>query len=104
MENIDWEEKAKYILQKEQLEFNAGIEGEIIDFAIEFAKLACEEQKKICTENVIMLTYQEDKDGIRIRKAVNTVTPYKLRNEYGRKYYIDINKDSILNAPTVKFS
>jgi hypothetical protein len=92
---MDWIEKANKILENEGCEeleifFNKYtdpitkekfIKNYVIDAMIEFAKLACEQQKKLCAENAT-IDWEFD--------------------EYEEYPYID--KDSILDTPIVKFN
>ena len=88
MENINWKEKADEIIE-EVLSKNSKEESyDIVDAMIDFAKLACEEQKKICAKNALIdeEAYEHDDEGFLVEENS-----------------IDIDRDSILNSPTVNF-
>lgn len=79
---MNWKEKAEELLRF--VEYSAkNTDGKYshFDAMIEFAKLACEEQKKICSQ------YAE--------------IHYELVTDCADAPFVDTN--SILNAPTVKF-
>ena len=85
---INWKEKAKEVLDNEDLLgfLGDGLEdihfhNEIILAMIEFAKLACEEQKKICADEAIA--------NIQLSGGYETIA--------------EVDEDSILNAPLVNF-
>jgi len=64
-------------------------EQDIKDVMKEYAKFCCEEQKKICAKNVVLIdNYRQDHESVIL----------KFDNQCD--YYI--NESSILNAPTYK--
>lgn len=96
---MNWKEKIKEIAQHNSIDFDSfTIKGEdyglkhdannLLVSMIEFAKLACEEQKKICYEHA-----EIDEDSLDYADDELNVCPNS----------IDISKSSILNAPTVNF-
>lgn len=66
---------------------------------IEFAKLACEEQKKLCAISANLLIGDECDEGA----YVIATEVADVAKHYGDSTQIEINYASILNAPTVKF-
>ena len=103
METINWKEKANEILHK-----NVSIEDETIDLydesildvmtaMIEFAKLACIEQKKLCAENATVEVIDHEE------LFVSSLPGYERD---GKEVILPIygtDTDSILDSPIVNF-
>lgn len=79
-----FQDKFKIELEPKEGEITLNFEY-IYEAAVEFAKIACEEQKKICAENAELIGEE----------------PCIFSHCECKDYSID--KDSILNSPTVKF-
>jgi hypothetical protein len=109
---MNWKEKAQEILKDETCEeldkfldkWRDPETGEefirtyIVDAMVRFAKLACEEQKKICADNSLVLGENETDEG-----EESFTSDYFINNSlYGTDRY-SVDKESILNSPIVKF-
>ena len=70
-------------------------EWEVLDMMKDFAKIACEEQKKICAENAKTTLYDYTED-VPLEEGFDTTL-------YEHDYGIEIDLNTILNSPTVKF-
>ena len=102
MEDINWRDIAEQVFELEGIEQNRGVVNEnacfVIDAMIEFAKLACEAQKKICAEHGTLLIYDYDENG---NPEIILTMMRKVNLE--RNTYIAVDPQSIRNTPTVKF-
>jgi hypothetical protein len=110
---MDWIEKANKVLENEGCEeleifFNKYtdpitkekfIKDYVIDAMIEFAKLACEQQKKLCAENVLVLNECETEEG-----KENYTAPFFIDSNLYEINRYGVDKESILNTPTVNFN
>jgi len=90
---MNWKDKAEEILKYHYFDSKEDLKWGI-PALIEFAKLVCKEQKKICSENAEM-NYAAYECEI-----PDDVDDYVGGSEYGYNF---ISKNSIINSPTVNF-
>ena len=98
-EQITMKEKAKKIINDSGYFTESMLKDElkknVLNIMIEFAKLACEEQKKICTKYTEFTVYSQQ-----INQVIENTNHF--RDDVSLNTF-DVNEDSILNSPTVKF-
>ena len=99
---MNWKEKANNVLDNHLKKWEEFLDQEgrlndewIIDAMLDFAKLACEEQKKICADNATIQKRFEFEGEV-----IEEDTEIYMSQNSGEIYF---NTNNILDAPTVNF-
>lgn len=95
-EKIDFKEEIEKLLK--YLNHSNKLYGNKVRDVNNLLKLACEEQKKLCAENAnMLLDLDKDTPEVIDQHEIFAYDAYYVNGN------VTINRNSILNSPTVKF-